>query len=205
MKFNKGMSLDSAVMDLSDVFEFGQGYVALSRVRRLSGLYILGWNKRAFQVNPEILTKDEAFRLASCDSETTFSKISPTELQERQDNFITVCGGKQKSTNIENLYSYEKKNKMSDTYGETLVLWNEGKTILQIAKARGFKERTIFDHIEKLVVTRKINHTNLSRLLTPSLTHDFLKSTPHSVNLTPTSSRQSLKNLMVCIHTTSCK
>ncbi len=91
---SQGMNLDEAAMDLSNVFEFGQGYVALSRVRRLSGLYMLGWNERAFQVHPEILAKDEAFRLASSDTETTFSKISPAELQKRQGNFIRVCGGK---------------------------------------------------------------------------------------------------------------
>jgi hypothetical protein len=59
-------------MDLSDVFEFGQGYVALSRVRRFSGLHLLGWNERAFQVDPEVLAKDESFRQASSDAETMF-------------------------------------------------------------------------------------------------------------------------------------
>jgi len=54
---SQGMSLDEAVMDFRDVFEFGQGYVALSRVRRLSGLHLLGWNERAFQVHPEVLAE----------------------------------------------------------------------------------------------------------------------------------------------------
>src|SRR3989338_10791440 len=73
---SQGMSLDEAVMDLSDVFEFGQGYVALSRVRRLSGVFMLGWNARAFQVHPEILAKDEVFRRTSNDTETKFSATS---------------------------------------------------------------------------------------------------------------------------------
>jgi len=88
---SQGVSLDEAVVDLSDVFEFGQGYVALSRVRRLSGLYLLGWNERAFLVHPEILVKDETFRAASNDTEARFSKITPVELKKTQDDFVAVC------------------------------------------------------------------------------------------------------------------
>ncbi len=69
---SQGMSLDEAVVDLSSVFEFGQGYVALSRVRRLSGLYLLGWNTRAFQVHPEVFKQDEKFR---ADSEGTLREL----------------------------------------------------------------------------------------------------------------------------------
>jgi ATP-dependent DNA helicase PIF1 len=62
---SQGMSLDAAVMDLSHAFEYGQGYVALSRVRSLSGLHLLGWNERALRVHPLALAKDAEFRRAS--------------------------------------------------------------------------------------------------------------------------------------------
>jgi ATP-dependent DNA helicase PIF1 len=62
---SQGMSLDAAVMDLSHAFEYGQGYVALSRVRSLSGLHLLGWNERALRVHPQALAKDGDFRRAS--------------------------------------------------------------------------------------------------------------------------------------------
>lgn len=88
---SQGMSLDEAVMDLSNVFEFGQGYVALSRVRRLSGLHLLGWNEQTFRVHPDVLIKDAEFRAQSdstvagmnavfCESNT--NKLSPIFVQE---------------------------------------------------------------------------------------------------------------------------
>ena len=62
---SQGMSLDNALIDLSKAFEYGQGYVALSRVKRLSGLYLLGWNSISFQVSPNVLEKDKEFRSLS--------------------------------------------------------------------------------------------------------------------------------------------
>jgi hypothetical protein len=88
------MSLDEAVMVLSDVFEFGQGYVALSRVRRLSGLHLLGWNERAFQVHPAVLLIDDSFHLNSQAAEQAFAELSESDLTQMFDNFIKACGGK---------------------------------------------------------------------------------------------------------------
>jgi ATP-dependent DNA helicase PIF1 len=90
---SQGMSLEEAVMDLSDVFEFGQGYVALSRVRRLSGLHLLGWNEQAFQVHPEVLQKDTDFRINSEATELAFGNISKEELAIMHKNFIKACSG----------------------------------------------------------------------------------------------------------------
>jgi len=162
---SQGMSLDEAIMDLSQVFEYGQGYVALSRVRRLSGLYILGWNEQTFQVHPEILEKDKEFRIDSKNVENIFSEISQLELKKRQDDFIRACDGKPKSAFAEKL----------DTYTETLLLWNEGKNAKQISELRKFTEGTILSHIEKLILKEKINRSDLSRILTPSLKNSLPK------------------------------
>ncbi len=90
---SQGMSLDAAVMDLSQSFEYGQGYVALSRVRRLSGLHLLGINKRALEVHPEIFEKDGEFRDLSLAAEHTFGTMPIGELETLHANFIRACGG----------------------------------------------------------------------------------------------------------------
>lgn len=84
---SQGMSLDIAVMDLSKVFEFGQGYVALSRVKRLSGLYLLGLNDTTFEVSKEALEKDGFFKKLSKDAESWYKKKGKKEISILQRNF----------------------------------------------------------------------------------------------------------------------
>ena len=91
---SQGISLDSAVMNLANVFEYGQGYVALSRVRRLSGLFLLGINDKALMVHPEVLAKDKEFRTASINAEDEFEKMSLAEIEKMHDNFVRISGEK---------------------------------------------------------------------------------------------------------------
>jgi len=94
---SQGMSLDSAVMDLSAAFEYGQGYVALSRVRSLAGLYLSGFNERALAVHPQILRQDGQFRGASAAARDAFEAIDNTELQAMHKQFVQKSGGKEPS------------------------------------------------------------------------------------------------------------
>jgi hypothetical protein len=55
------MSLDCAEMDLRNTFEYGMGYVALSRVRTLKGIKLLGINNKALQVNQKVVDLDKIF------------------------------------------------------------------------------------------------------------------------------------------------
>lgn len=87
---SQGISLDSAVIDLRQVFEFGQGYVALSRVKRLSGLYLLGWNQRALEVHPSVFEKDLEFKDVSRQAQEIFSAMSPEETIKMHSNFIRI-------------------------------------------------------------------------------------------------------------------
>jgi ATP-dependent exoDNAse (exonuclease V) alpha subunit len=59
---SQGMSLDVAEIDLSKSFEYGMGYVALSRVKSLEGIRLMGINEMGLRVNPDIVEKDKEFR-----------------------------------------------------------------------------------------------------------------------------------------------
>jgi hypothetical protein len=83
---SQGMSLDAAVIDLSKAFEYGQGYVALSRLRTLSGLYLLGLNERALRVHPAAVEKDAEFRAASA----AVSVPDATSLAQKQQAFVAT-------------------------------------------------------------------------------------------------------------------
>ena len=61
----QGLSLDRAVMDLAkDVFAHGQAYVALSRVKSLEPVCIIGLTRTAFSKNQSVV-HDEYARLAN--------------------------------------------------------------------------------------------------------------------------------------------
>ena len=69
---SQGMTLDEVEVDLSKSFAPGMGYVALSRVRTLRGLFLRGMNQRALLVEPRITEQDQFFLNAS-ESNTTSS------------------------------------------------------------------------------------------------------------------------------------
>lgn len=62
---SQGMTLDGARVDLRRAFVPGMGYVALSRVRSLADLSLVGINKMALAVSPEALDIDEQLRTRS--------------------------------------------------------------------------------------------------------------------------------------------
>ena len=58
---SQGMTLDAAEMDLSKVFEPGQGYVALSRLKSLESLKLLGLNESGLNAHPLVARGDDYF------------------------------------------------------------------------------------------------------------------------------------------------
>lgn len=53
---SQGATLDDLWCDLSSLWEPGQAYVALSRLRTSQGLYLLRWQPRSIMVDPRVLS-----------------------------------------------------------------------------------------------------------------------------------------------------
>ncbi|OHA26135.1 MAG: hypothetical protein A3C06_03920 [Candidatus Taylorbacteria bacterium RIFCSPHIGHO2_02_FULL_46_13] len=165
---SQGATLDSAIVDLSQAFEYGQGYVAISRVRAFAGLYLTGFNERSLQVHPEIIKVDGTFRESSEGAEEVFGKISPDERLKIELNFITVCGGKI-GGGKKKRKGAARKARGKTTYDETLAQFVSGSDIDAIAKARALTKGTILSHLEELVMRGKITGTELARIVPASI------------------------------------
>jgi tetratricopeptide repeat protein len=78
-------------------------------------------------------------------------------LQQWRDNTLS---GKLMEAPVEIVQPKEKKKRIS-TYEQTLLLWQQHKSIPQIAAERKIHERTIYDHMSRLVGEGKIEVTEL--------------------------------------------
>lgn len=148
---SQGQSLDAAAMDLSRSFEYGQGYVALSRVRSLAGVHLLGWSENALMVHPQVVALDTSLRASSEAAILAFEALDVTgEREVMEQNFIKASGGTLEAAPV--LERLEKRS----TYDETFELLEKGKTLAEIAKERKLTLGTIADHAAKLVSADRI-------------------------------------------------
>jgi hypothetical protein len=143
---SQGISLDNAEIDLSRTFAYGMGYVALSRVRTLSGIRLIGFSPDALKVDPEVLEFDQDLRNESTGNELMFGKLKKGEQEKLEHDFILRMGGSVETGNKKK----ESAVKIS-TVMMTKELLDQGKNIAKIAKERGLTKGTITHHIEQIV------------------------------------------------------
>lgn len=158
---SQGMSLDAAVIDLSRAFEYGQGYVALSRLRKLSGLYLMGLNDRALQVHPQAIEKDAEFRAASDRALDSLARLGPDEIVRRQAAFLAACGGRRAETEAGKSYDVAA---LRQSHGKAYAPWTEdeerdlrrrhqaGDSVSAIAERLGRKPGAIRSRLKKLAL-----------------------------------------------------
>lgn len=86
---SQGMSLDAAEVDLSRSFLPGMGYVALSRVRSLSGLKLMGMNQMALQINQDVSEMDREFLSQSNEGVMYLTGLEKEKKEQMQEDFLT--------------------------------------------------------------------------------------------------------------------
>ena len=163
---SQGMSLDAAEIDLRNAFTYGQGYVALSRVRTLAGMKVLGLNSQALLVDPRVLLRDEKFKIESDDVEFAFGEMREDEIVQMQKNFITACGGIWHEGDVA-VYSKAMGDRLTkeSTYALTHELVKQRMTADQIAQSRKLALSTVWGHIEKLAEDGTIDHDDVLGLI----------------------------------------
>ena len=147
---SQGMTLDSAVMDLSNTFEKGQGYVALSRIKGLDGLQLKGFNATTLEVDHLALKADRRFQELSRELEQQFTE---EELEKKALRFIKKSGGvtnpDEIKENKKNLDQGKKVTKKS-TYLITKQMIENGHSLDDIVIERGLTLGTVSTHLIKI-------------------------------------------------------
>jgi ATP-dependent DNA helicase PIF1 len=90
---SQGMTLDAAEIDLGRAFDRGMGYVALSRVRKLENISLIGFNKLSLQVSHRAQFLDTAFLADSKASEKFIHSLSAAEKTRAGDEFLARVTG----------------------------------------------------------------------------------------------------------------
>jgi hypothetical protein len=151
---SQGMTLDAARIDLRKAFVPGMGYVALSRVKDLSNLYLTGINRMALQVSEDAQSIDEHLRHRAHKDASRFAHLK--EKAKTRSDTVPV---KKKSAG--NSGWADKIAKMRETYPHAYMPWEvsddttlkegflRGESIKALSKKLGRHEGSITMRLQK--------------------------------------------------------
>ncbi|NCU40301.1 hypothetical protein EOL73_00895 [Candidatus Saccharibacteria bacterium] len=153
---SQGMTLDAARIDLRKAFVEGMGYVALSRVRSLEGISLMGINQMALKVSPEALRIDEDLRKKACDDHVRFEHLRKKAIK-REKEAKKKTELKDKKTTSWN----ERLEKMREKHPNAYRPWTaeqddqlkqefqQGASLAKLSELLGRHERSIILRLQK--------------------------------------------------------
>ena len=156
---SQGMTLDAARIDLRKAFSEGMGYVALSRVRSLDRLYLLGINRTALMVSEEARKIDFILKNESLKAEKRFSHLK--EVAKKREAGEIVEAQPSKTTWAEKLEkmrqeypnAYRAWRLVDDSKLQEMVFENgkiDADLIAKLSKELGRHKGSIVARIKKL-------------------------------------------------------
>ena len=131
----QGATLALAEVDIGEsVFEYGQTYVALSRVQTLDGLYLSAFSPERIRANPRVIAFYDTIRQVDISS---LIELSKTVLEFENYDF------KEEKTSSLKVIKLDK----TPTDKITFDLFIQGKSVDEIALIRSLKVNTVYEHV----------------------------------------------------------
>lgn len=149
---SQGMTLDAAKIDLRRAFEPGMGYVALSRIKSLNSLHLIGINKTALKVSEDALSIDHTLRKSSQNATKQFAHLLDNPIAN---NIIESKTKKPPKDPAKSAAYQEKVEKIRETRPNAMKPWSlkdslelvenylKGKSPTELAEKFGRKPRAI--------------------------------------------------------------
>jgi len=147
----QGATMSMAEMDLGNsVFEYGQTYVALSRIKSLDGLYLSAFKADKIKANPKVTKFYQAIPVIDCSkiidkplvASEVDAKISTDVKTVDFDRFAYKEPDVMTKPSIKVIRAPKKT-----TDKVSLDMFIEGKSIDEIAMARRIKSETVMEHL----------------------------------------------------------
>lgn len=153
---SQGMTLDAARIDLRRAFVEGMGYVALSRVRSLAGLSLIGINRMALRISDEALQIDKTLRKKACDDHATFEHLRKKALKRAKDATKKALEKEKKASSWTDRLE-KMREKHPNAYrpwsdkddAELKQLFQQGTDLKVLSKTFGRHERSILMRLQK--------------------------------------------------------
>lgn len=151
---SQGMTLDAARIDLGRAFVEGMGYVALSRVKNLNNLYLVGLNRMALRVSDDAQQIDEQLHSRAATDNKKFVHLA-AKAKKRQ------AAPEPVKKPIGSGGWAEKITKMRETYPKAYMPWQKndddllkqefqnGASLKQLSKKLGRHEGSITMRLQK--------------------------------------------------------
>lgn len=153
---SQGMTLDAARVDLRRAFVEGMGYVALSRVRRLDNLSLLGINHMALKISEAALRIDETLRSKAAHDAKKYEPLRANANKRAKAETVTAVDKQRKMSSWA-----ERLEKMRREHPNAYTPWQKaddalltegfqnGQSIEVLSKQLGRNKKSIILRLQK--------------------------------------------------------